>query len=83
MQHETNAMAQFHMKTNGKLIQDGVTSLSYRNLNKILRAALCSDRDDSLVQVLYAICRGCFLGKIGHNFKTKTAHFKPKNVHFN
>jgi len=30
------------MESNGKLTQDGVTSLSYRNLNKILRAALCS-----------------------------------------
>jgi len=23
------------------------------------------------VQVLLAICKGCFFGKIGHNFKTK------------
>jgi len=36
------------------------------------------------VQVLLAISKGCFLGKIGHNFKTKkTAHFKAKNVHCN
>jgi len=35
-------MARYHKKTNGKLRQDGVTSLSYGNLNKILRAALCS-----------------------------------------
>jgi hypothetical protein len=34
------------------------------------------------VPVLLAICRGCFLGNIGHNIKTKTAHFGAKNVHF-
>jgi len=35
-------MARYHMLTNGKLTQDDVTSLSYRNFNKILTAALCS-----------------------------------------
>jgi len=29
-------------------------------------------------QVLLAICRDCFLGKIGHNFKTKTSKLRPK-----
>ncbi len=27
------------------------------------------------VEVLLAICRGYFLGKIGHNFKTKNSPF--------
>jgi len=34
-------MTGYHMLTNGKLTQDGVTSLSHINLNKILRGALC------------------------------------------
>jgi hypothetical protein len=34
------------------------------------------------VQVLLAICRGCFLGKIGHNLRQKTAHYNAKKRPF-
>ncbi len=45
--------ARYHMYTNGKLPQDGVTSLSYRNLTKLSELYY--------VQVLLAIFRACFL----------------------
>jgi len=58
------------MLTNGKLTQDGVTCLSYRNLNKIIRASLCSG--------FACYLQGLLSWKIGHNLRQKTAHFKAK-----
>jgi len=63
------AMAQYHMYTNGKLTQDGVTSLSYRNLNKIIRAGLCSGF-------------ACYLHRL-LSWKNWIQFLRQKTAHFN